>query len=204
MKRLFVHTIVFAALAVVFSALTGCGGTEQTNLNGTNSAGNAAAQKQNDSSAFPPLASGLADAELPMLDGAKFKLADKKGKVLLVNIWGTWCGPCIDEMPHLRALQTQYSSQGFEVIGLNIGDGDGSPEPIDAIRSFVAKQELNYTIAIAPNAVTNQFYAITKQSVVPQTILVDREGRLRGVFVGGGPRIVNSMRQTVAKLMGEG
>lgn len=194
--------MTFAALAVVFSAFTGCGSTEQ-NTAASNSASNAGAKKQTSSTEFPPLASGLADAEVEMLDGTKFKISDKKGKVLLVNIWGTWCGPCIAEMPHLIELQNQHGERGFEVIGLNIGEFEGPPEPPEKIRAFVAKQKLNYTIAISPRAVTNQFQSITKQQVVPQTILVDREGRLRGVFVGGGPKIFNSMKENVAKVLAE-
>lgn len=206
MKRLLTDLTMFAALAVVFSALTGCGNSVETknSSSANNSPTNNVAQKRASSSEFPPLASGLADAEVAMVDGTKFKLSDKKGKVLLVNIWGTWCGPCISEMPHLIELQNKHGEQGFEVIGLNIGDGSGTPEPLDDIKEFVAKQKLNYTIAIASNAVTNQFYLITKQQVVPQTILVDREGKLRGVFVGGGPRIFSSMKQNVEKVVGEG
>ena len=195
--------MTFAALAVIFSAMTGCGGVQSSNTNANNTATNASAQKKTNSSEFPPLASGLADAEVAMVDGTKFKISDKKGKVLLVNIWGTWCGPCIAEMPHLIELQNKHGEQGFEVIGLNIGDGGGSPEPLSDIKEFVAKQKLNYTIAIASDAVTNQFYLITKQQVVPQTILVDRAGKLRGVFVGGGPRIFSSMKQNVEKVMAE-
>lgn len=200
MKRLFSHLMMFAALAVIFSAMTGCNDNVQSS---NNTISNADVQKKSSSSDYPPLATGLADAEVEMLDGTKFKISDKKGKVLLVNIWGTWCGPCIAEMPHLIELQNTHGEKGFEVIGLNIGDGNGSPEPPDDIKEFIAKQKLNYTIAIASNAVTSQFYLITKQQVVPQTILVDREGKLRGVFVGGGPRIFNSMKQTVEKTMAE-
>ncbi len=197
--------MTFAALAVIFSAMTGCNSIQSTNNStGNNTAANTGAQKQAAATNFPPLASGLADAEVAMLDGTKFKISDKKGKVLLLNIWGTWCGPCIAEMPHLIELQNKHGEQGFEVIGLNIGDGGGTPEPLDKIKAFVAKQQLNYTIAIASNAVSNQFNLITKQSVVPQTILVDREGRMRGVFIGGGPKIFNSMKENVAKVMAEG
>lgn len=196
--------MMFAALAVIFSGMTGCGGVQSSNSTANNSAINNAAQKKDVATDYPPLASGLADAEVEMLDGTKFKISDKKGKVLLVNIWGTWCGPCIAEMPHLIELQNKHAEQGFEVIGLNIGDGGGTPEPIDQIKAFVAKQKLNYTIAIASSAVSTQFNLITRQSVVPQTILVDREGRLRRVFVGGGPKIFNSMKENVAKIIEEG
>src|SRR5688500_8106608 len=62
-------------------------------------------------SAFPPIRAGLAAAEFELLDGAKIKLADKKGKVLLVNIWGIWCGPCRAEMPHLVEIQDKYRGE---------------------------------------------------------------------------------------------
>lgn len=205
MKRLLTDFTMFAAMAVIFSLMTGCGNSVETanKTSANNSAANSVAQKKVSSSDFPPLATGLADADVAMLDGTKFKISDKKGKVLLVNIWGTWCGPCIAEMPHLIELQNKHGDQGFEVIGLNIGDGSGTPEPLDDIKEFVAKQKLNYTIAIASNAVTNQFYQITKKQVVPQTMLVDREGKLRGVFVGGGPRIFDSLKQNVEKVVSE-
>jgi thiol-disulfide isomerase/thioredoxin len=204
MKEFITNLAIFVVFCITFSALTACSGTETTVTNNSVASTPAAAGSPatgGKTPAFPPLASGLADAEVAMLDGTKFKISDKKGKVLLVNIWGTWCGPCIAEMPHLRALQDEHGANGFEVIGLNIGDGGGTPEPIDKIKAFVEKQKLNYTIAIASNAVTNQFYAITKQSVVPQTILVDREGHLRRVFIGGGQPIFDSLKQNVAKLM---
>ena len=106
-------------------------------------------------------------------------------------------------MPAFIAMQDQYRDKGLEVIGLNIGDGNGTPEPLDKIKKFVDDKKLNYTIAVSPNAVTSQFYAITKASVVPQTILIDREGHLRGVFVGGGPNIADSIKQNLEKAISE-
>ncbi|MEQ1924306.1 MAG: TlpA family protein disulfide reductase [Pyrinomonadaceae bacterium] len=207
MKRSITTLALFVVLTLAFSSLTGCGGTQPTTGNNTaNAPGNTntkTGDTANKSSAFPPLASGLAEADLEMLDGTKFKISSKKGKVLLLNIWGTWCGPCRAEMPTLMALQNEYGPKGFEVIGMNIGDGGGTPETVPQITKFVEQMKLNYTIARSPNAVTNEFYKITKQSVVPQTMLVDREGHLRGVFVGGGERVFNSLRETVAKTMAE-
>lgn len=207
MKRSITTLALFVVLTLGFSSLTGCGGTQTATGNNTAKAtGNTSSTSGDNTSksaGFPPLASGLAEADLEMLDGSKFKISSKKGKVLLLNIWGTWCGPCRAEMPTLMALQNEYGPKGFEVIGMNIGDGGGTPETVPQITKFVEQMKLNYTIARSPNAVTNEFYKITKQSVVPQTMLVDREGHLRGVFVGGGERVFNSLRETVAKTMAE-
>ncbi len=134
MKRSITTLALFVVLTIAFSSLTGCGGTQTATGNNAAKPGANTNAKTGDntakSTAFPPLATGLAEAEFMLLDGGKFKLSDKKGKVLLVTIWGTWCGPCIAEMPTLIELQNQYREQGLEVIGLNIGDGAGTPEPI--------------------------------------------------------------------------
>lgn len=207
MKISITTTALFVVLTLAFSSLSGCSGTQTGTGNNTAKPPGVTNAKSGDntskSSAFPPLASGLSEAEFALLDGGKFKLSDKKGKVLLVTIWGTWCGPCIAEMPTLIELQNQYREQGLEVIGLNIGDGAGTPEPVDKITKFIAQKQLNYTIGISSNTTTNEFYKITKQNVVPQSILVDREGHLRGVFVGGGERIYMSMKETLLKTMSE-
>ncbi len=202
MKELITNLALFVVFCIAFSGLTACTGT-QPNGNTAKSPENVNAPATDVKTTYPMLAPALADAEFEMLDGTKSKLSDRKGKVLLVNIWGTWCGPCRGEMPSLIAMQDQYRDKGLEIIGLNIGNGSGTPEPVPDIKAFVDKMKLNYTIAISPNAVTGQFYAVTKAQVVPQTILIDREGRLRGVFIGGGPSIADSMKQNLDKTMAE-
>jgi len=142
-------------------------------------------------------------ANTPEIGAVGVSKIEKKGKVLMLNIWGTWCGPCRQEMPHLIEMQAKYKDQGFEVIGLNIGTYEGTPESTEDIQKFATEMKLNYTLARSPRQATGAFYAITKQQVVPQTMLVDREGRVRGIFVGGGQRIFDSMKENLAKVMAE-
>ncbi len=206
MKEIFTNIALFIVFAATFSG-TACTDT-QDNVANSNIATSTANKNTSDSDSskttnFPPLASGLANAEFELLDGTKFKISDRKGKVLMLNIWGTWCGPCRAEMPHLIEMQDKHGPQGFEVIGLNIGDGEGTPETVEQIKTFAEEMKLNYTLARSPNSATAQFYQITKQQVVPQTLLVDREGRLRGVFIGSGQRIYDSMKSNVDKTMSE-
>ena len=206
MKEIITNLALFIVFCFTFSGLTACTGnlTDVANDNRANSATyvNTPA-KESKSKDYPPLAAGLAEADFELLDGTKFKVSDKKGKVLMLNIWGTWCGPCRAEMPHLIEMQDKHGPQGFEVIGLNIGDGSGTPETNEQIKAFATAMKLNYTLARSPNSATAQFYQITKQQVVPQTLLIDREGHLRGVFIGGGERIYNSMKTTLEKVMSE-
>ena len=217
MREIITNLALFVVFCIAFSSFTACTGTQSNTANVSNASNaNAASTAANTNSqtfdtkasdtktsVYPALAAGLADADFELLDGSKIKVSERKGKVLLLNIWGTWCGPCRAEMPTLIGFQQQYGDRGFEVIGLNIGDGNGTPESVEDIKRFVDQMKLNYTIARSSNASTNQFYAITKQQVIPQSILVDRDGHLRGVFIGGGQRIFDSMKETIDKVMSE-
>ena len=106
-------------------------------------------------------------------------------------------------MPELVALQQMYGDQGFEVIGLNVGDGDGKPESVEAIKAFGEKMKLNYPLARISYATTNQFYLVSRESNIPQSFLINREGQLRAVFVGYGPSSPQKMKDAVAKAMTE-
>lgn len=203
MKNILKNLAFAAFFAVVFSNLTGCGGSGAVNAPGnTASAGNTAANKQagDSGAAYPPLVSSITNADLELIDGTVTKVADRKGKVLLLNLWATWCGPCRQEMPHLIEMQDKYRDQGFQVLGLNVGDEAG-PESIDDIKKFAEMMKLNYELARIPEETTIQFYKATNFQAIPISMLVDREGRLRGVFLGGSPRVVKSMKETVAKVV---
>ena len=202
MKRSITSLALFIVFAIAFSGLTACNGTQSSaGGNTAKPAVNTAKKTGSKSSLFPPVSTGLTEASFELLDGTQTKLANYKGKVVMMNLWGIWCGPCRDEMPHLAQMQQEYGQRGFEIIGLNIGDNNGSPETVEAIRKFADEMKLNYTLARMDRTAVKQFHLTTKQEVVPQTILVDREGHLRGVFVGGGPKIYESMKTTVEKTM---
>ena len=89
------------------------------------------------------------------------------------------------------------------MIGLNVGDHEGNAEPVENIKRFAEQSKIDYTLARIESPMINQFYLLSKQQSVPQTILVDREGRLRGLFVGGGPRVYNELQQTLDRTMNE-
>src|SRR5688500_9660799 len=80
------------------------------------------------------------------LEGERFDLAGEKGKVLLVNVWATWCGPCRHEIPELVKLQNAYSKEGFEVLGISV---DGN-ETAAAIPEMLQKYRVNYPVVRDP------------------------------------------------------
>ena len=111
------------------------------------------------------------------LTGDSVSLASLRGKVVLMNVWATWCGPCRKEIPELRAIHSAYKDKGLELIGVSV-DADGSDE---AIRGFLKDFKMDYTIWRDPN---ESVTALFRMAGVPATFLVDREGVLRWKATG--------------------
>ena len=205
MKNSISKAFIFVALAMLFSALTGCGGDGQTNTNtpstagSTNTANTESANTTKTNSEFPPLAEKAANAEMKNLDGSTSRVADYKGKVLLLNMWATWCGPCRAEMPALVKMQDEHRDKGFEIIGLNTDDGD-TKEMID---KFAQEMKLNYKLVWAPTDQQAALLKISNFDGIPQSFVIDRDGKLRGVFRGGGKAEIQKMEELVAKVVGE-
>lgn len=107
--------------------------------------------------------------KLTTLDGKPVNLADYRSKVVLLNFWATWCGPCRAEIPDLVELQSKYKDQ-LQVIGLVVDDDDE-----DAIKKFVAQFGINYPVALANDTVRQQYGGI---AALPTSFLLDAEGRV--------------------------
>ncbi len=202
MKEVISHLLLLAAFAVVFSSLTACTNTANSQKGPVDDSvppvvpadGEVVKKK----SEYPPIASAVATAEIKNLDGTAFTVNDKKGKVILLNLWATWCGPCRAEMPALVRLQDRHGAQGFEVLGLNTDD-----EEVEKINSFAASMKLNYPLAWADTGLQSSLLKISKFPGIPQSFLLDREGNLRGVFRGANQADIAKMEETVAKVMAE-
>lgn len=200
MKVLLKNTALFIVLAFALSALTSsCTNTQTAGTNQTPTSNTTAPQPEKPKVNYPPAPSAIMTADVKNLDGATFKLQDKKGKVVLVNLWATWCPPCIGEIPHLAEMQEKYKDKGFEVIGLDIDEG----ETREKIESFAAKHKINYQLGWTNDAMANEFIKLSKLPGIPQSILINREGQLTGVFAGGSPKVIGQMKQTVEKIVNE-
>lgn len=138
-------------------------------------------------------------------DGTVFNISDFRGTVVVLHLFATWSGPDRAEIPRLKEIQTQYKDSGLKVIGVNVGDGNGSPEDRKAIAKFAKKHNVNYDLVQEVNfgKVSEAMVYLTKFDGVPQTILIDREGKLRGVFLGGEEVVSRVRKETIDKLMSE-
>jgi thiol-disulfide isomerase/thioredoxin len=104
------------------------------------------------------------------LDGSKFELAARRDKVVLLNIWATWCGPCRYEIPELQRLHNEYAAKGFEVVGVSVDES--GPE---AVKAFVTEQKIEYPIALDPDG---KIATLMQTSVLPTTVLISRDGKI--------------------------
>lgn len=117
------------------------------------------------------------------LDGQPVALQDYQGKVVLVDIWGTWCGPCRKEVPHLIELHQNYRDQGFEIVGINDERNLGlsAEEAPPVIREFADQFGITYTCVIADDATLEK---VPNFEGYPTKLLIDRNGTVRAKLVG--------------------
>ncbi|MDA3833213.1 MAG: TlpA disulfide reductase family protein, partial [Spirochaetales bacterium] len=109
--------------------------------------------------------------------GAKddFSSAQLQDKVVLINFWATWCGPCVAEYPDLMQLHTTYSSKGFSVVGLSMDQSAGS------VKKFMEKAGAVYPMLMGNGAVSRAFKA---GSGLPVSVLIDRQGNIVKKYYG--------------------
>jgi len=126
------------------------------------------------------------DFTLANLDGDWVTLNELKGKVVLLNFWGTWCGPCRQEIPAFINLTEKYKKDGLEIVGITLTSGSPSN-----IRSFADKWGINYTLLTdiegnETQTVTALYGQATRQRItgIPTTFIIDREGFIRQRYVG--------------------
>ncbi|MBK9166348.1 MAG: TlpA family protein disulfide reductase [Bryobacterales bacterium] len=152
------------AILLALSA-TGCNSTSSTTAQAANSKIKAEDQRK----AAPEFA--LKDA-----DGRTVRLSEYKGKVVLLNFWATWCGPCRLEMPWFVDFERTYKNDGFAVVGVSL-DEDGW----SAIKPFITEIGVNYRVLQGDDMAAEQYGGVES---LPTTFIIDREGRIAATHVG--------------------
>jgi thiol-disulfide isomerase/thioredoxin len=137
------------------------------------------------------------DFELKNIEGEDIRLADYKGKVVIVDFWGTWCPPCVAEIPHFIQLKESYGGQGLEIVGLAYEQVDDEEEALEGVKSFTQENNVNYPCAIGDEATMEK---VPDFQGYPTTLFIDREGVVRLQLVGFQPH--SKLELVVQHLLG--
>jgi cytochrome c biogenesis protein CcmG/thiol:disulfide interchange protein DsbE len=109
-------------------------------------------------------------------DGRTVKLSDYKGKIVLLNFWATWCGPCKLEIPWFAEFERKYKDRGFAVLGVSMDE-----EGWEVVKPFLSEMQVNYRVVLGDEAVAKAYQGVES---LPTTFIIDREGRIAATHVG--------------------
>jgi peroxiredoxin len=138
-----------------------------------------------------------ADFTLRDTDGKSQSLSAFKGKVVLVNFWATWCGPCQVEMPHLQAMYTELGAKGFQVLGISVDDARSA----SMVKPKVKQLGLSYPVLQDLQSAVIAQYNPSKS--LPYNVLVDRSGNIAKVYAGYNPGDEVTVRKDVEALLAQ-
>jgi thiol-disulfide isomerase/thioredoxin len=174
----------FLLSLVIFLALFsfGCVKNEETKVvdNKQVTANNATVEKK-DSSKLEAMPANLMQAQLKTIDGKSFKLEDYKGKVLLVNLWATWCAPCIKEMPEIQRLSDEMKDN-FQAVSITNYDEENLEI---SVKKFLADKKFTYQQGIADENVMNALVKQSKMDAIPVNFVITKDGKIVKTLVGG-------------------
>ncbi len=123
-------------------------------------------------------------------DDVQQSLAEFRGKVVILDFWATWCGPCRMEIPSFIALQNKYRDQGLEVVGVSIDPiaPRGNPGGAPAVAPFIQNNGINYTILMINTPTALRGYDVSQG--IPTTYVLDRSGKIFRTYIGVRPQSV--------------
>ncbi|MDT7779359.1 MAG: hypothetical protein QOC99_1871 [Acidobacteriota bacterium] len=204
--RLALTALAFSATAL---AISSCKSSDTANLAATSAAqsnsglpkvtisSKPGAQPQTQTQTQPALDTVPAlvwNTEIKAVDGGTFHLADYKDKVVVLDVWATWCGPCRMEIPHLIDLKKEYADKGVEVIGLTT---ESPQTDAERVQDFAKEMKINYKLGYAradvAQSLMNGIYTI------PQTFIIAPGGRIVTKFRGFSDRIPDLIRAAIDK-----
>jgi len=144
-----------------------------------------------------PIADSIRQTKVKTIDGGSLKLADFKNKVLVVNLWATWCGPCRLEMPDLVKLNNEYKSRGLVVLG--VATTYNERDNLDGVKEFVKAQKVDYKVLWDDGTFAEPLkQTVNGRNNIPQSFVISRDGKITKHFIGFNPMSTPTlMRQAV-------
>jgi cytochrome c biogenesis protein CcmG/thiol:disulfide interchange protein DsbE len=124
----------------------------------------------------PELRQIAPDFTLRDAEGRQVSLSDYRGKIVLLNFWATWCGPCRIEIPWFIDFERQFKDRGFAVLGVSMDEGGW-----DAVRPYIARMRVNYRVLVGDSMVSDLYGGVES---LPTSFMIDRDGRVARVHIG--------------------
>ena len=145
-----------------------------------------------------PLADSIRETKVKTTDGGSLRLADFKNKVLVVNLWATWCGPCRLEMPDLVKLNNEYKSRGLVVLGVATTYNEQAGG-IEGVKEFLKSQKVDYKVLWDDGTLSQPLVqSVNGRNNIPQSFVISRDGKITKHFTGFSPVSTPTlMRQAV-------
>jgi thiol-disulfide isomerase/thioredoxin len=139
------------------------------------------------------------ESKIELISGKPIKLSDFAGKVIVVDLWATWCGPCRQEIPFLKDLAKEFKDKGLQIIGLTTED---KTRDLDAVKDFVKEFKINYPIGWANREIAMDIMA--GRGSIPQTVVIGKDGKIKKHLVGfntqvGAPQLRKAVEDAVAE-----
>lgn len=171
---------LLTALVMTCAAFLGCTRPEApTGTGGSTPAVAARPTPDSTGAAAEPAEPGdpILGYEALALDGSKYRIGEQKGKVVLINAWATWCGPCRYEIPELKRLHQEYADDGLEIVGVSIDMAQAE----GVVREFVRVNAITYPILLDPES---RLTAVLRTTSIPTSIMIDRAGNVVWRHIG--------------------
>lgn len=130
------------------------------------------------------------DFTLDLLAGGKFHLHEQRGQVVVLDFWASWCGPCVQAMPQIDAVVNQFEGKEVRLVSVNL------QEDQETVRSMLERLEISPEVALDIDGATAEKYQVL---AIPQTVVIDRDGKVGAVFIGEGPRFSEQLHEAIQR-----
>jgi thiol-disulfide isomerase/thioredoxin len=130
------------------------------------------------------------DFQLDLAAGGKFKISEQKGKIVILDFWASWCGPCMQSLPEVEKLAAEFKDRGVRLVAVNMQEDKATAA------AAMERLKIQPEVALDVDGAASERYEV---SAIPQTVVIDTESKVAALFIGGGPDTFEQLRATLQK-----